>query len=102
MDIIKILQSKSLYRKYWYVLASAVIAAAVLVLARKYRNVSFIAAEESLLTDTVQRGPMPVSVRGDGKLVAKNVSWIVAKAQGQVEKISVKAGDRRKHGDVLC
>ena len=101
MDIIKIPQQKPLYLKYWYVIAGAIALAAVSGFASRYRDVSFIAVEDSLLIETVQQGPMTVAVRGYGKLVAKDVYWIVAQAEGQVEKVSVKAGDHLKHGDVL-
>jgi multidrug resistance efflux pump len=101
MDIIKTPQHRPFYRKYWYVIAGALVLIAVLVFTSKYRNVSFIAVKDSLLIETVQQGPMTVSVRGYGKLVAKDVYWIVAQAEGQVKKVSVKAGDRLNHGDVL-
>jgi HlyD family secretion protein len=101
MDIVKTPQHLPFYQKYWYVIAGVLALAAAIIFISRYRNVSFIAAEDSLLIETVQQGPMTVSVRGYGKLTAKDVYWIVAKAEGQVEKVSVKAGDRLRHGDVV-
>lgn len=101
MDIAKTPQQIPLYRKYWYLIASTLAVVSTVIYINRYRNVTFIAEQESLLIETVQQGPMTVSVRGYGKLTAKDVHWIVSKAEGQVESVYVKAGDHLGAGDVL-
>ncbi|MES2605713.1 MAG: HlyD family efflux transporter periplasmic adaptor subunit [Pseudomonadota bacterium] len=101
MDIVIAPQHQPLYRKYWYLIACVLALLAVAAFISRYRNVSFIAAKDSLLIEAVQQGPMTVSVRGYGKLTAKDVYWVVAKAEGQVETVSVKAGNHLRSGDVL-
>ncbi len=46
----------------------------------------------SIFTDTVKRGPMLREVRGIGTLVAEDVLWIPAVADGRVVKIDVYPG----------
>lgn len=101
MDILKAPAPQPLYRRYWYLIAGALALAVAVAFIDRYRNVSFLADRDALLIETVQQGPMTVSIRGYGKLAAKDVHWIVSQAEGQVASVHVKAGDQLHAGDVL-
>ena len=48
--------------------------------------------KDSIWTDTVERGEMLRSVRGNGTLVPEEIRWISAQTDGRVERIVVEAG----------
>ncbi|HYP13670.1 MAG TPA: efflux RND transporter periplasmic adaptor subunit [Bryobacteraceae bacterium] len=48
--------------------------------------------QETLLFDTVKRGPMLRQVRGLGTLVPEEILWIPAQTDGRVERINVRPG----------
>ena len=48
---------------------------------------------DSLLTGTVQRGDMTISVRGPGTLVPEHIHYISAVTAGRVDRVHVEAGE---------
>ncbi len=48
--------------------------------------------KDSIWTDTVERGEMLRSVRGNGTLVPEEIRWISAQTEGRVERKVVEAG----------
>jgi len=51
------------------------------------------AQRASLWLGTVERGDMPRTVRGSGRLAPRRVRWITAVAPGRVERLLVDVGD---------
>ena len=47
---------------------------------------------QSLVIETVERGPLTRAVRGSGVLVPENVRWIAAATEGRVERVVVQPG----------
>ncbi|MDT8428325.1 MAG: efflux RND transporter periplasmic adaptor subunit [Pseudomonadales bacterium] len=101
MDIIKTPTRRPFYRRYWYVLVAFLLIGAVLIVANRYRNVTYLVSEESLLIDTVNAGELRVTVRGYGQLSSRDVYWIGAETEGRVARILVRPGDQVDKGDVL-
>ncbi|MDP3517588.1 MAG: HlyD family efflux transporter periplasmic adaptor subunit [Pseudohongiella sp.] len=101
MDIIKTPIKTPLWRRFWYAPLLAAALGAALLMGGKYRNVSYLVAEESILIDTVTAGELLVSVRGYGQLSSRDVVWIGAETQGRVSRILAKPGDPVNAGDVL-
>ncbi len=56
----------------------------------------------TLLIDTVKRGQMLRQVRGNGTLVPQLTRWVIAPADGRVEKILVEAGVEVKTDTVIA
>ncbi|MDP2529194.1 MAG: HlyD family efflux transporter periplasmic adaptor subunit [Candidatus Palauibacterales bacterium] len=48
---------------------------------------------DSILTGTVQRGDMTISVRGPGTLVPEHIHYISALTAGRVDRVHVQAGE---------
>lgn len=101
MDIIKTSIKTPLWRRFWYAPLLTAALGAALFIGGKYRNVSYLVAEESILIDTVTAGELLVSVRGYGQLSSRDVYWIGAETQGRVSRILAKPGDPVHAGDVL-
>ena len=101
MDIVKTSIKAPLWRRFWYGPVLAVVLGAALFVGGKYRNVSYLVAEESILIDTVTAGELLVSVRGYGQLSSRDVYWIGSETQGRVCRILAKPGDHVRAGDVL-
>ena len=101
MDIVKTSIKAPLWRRFWYGPVLAVVLGAALFVGGKYRNVSYLVAEESILIDTVTAGELLVSVRGYGQLSSRDVYWIGSETQGRVSRILAKPGDHVRAGDVL-
>lgn len=49
---------------------------------------------QSLVIETVQRGPLTRAVRGSGVLVPETVRWIAAATEGRVERVVAQPGTR--------
>ncbi len=101
MDFVKTPPKRPFYSKYWYVLAAVGLCLVLLVLARRFRDVTYVVFGEGLLVDTVAAGDLEISVRGYGQLVSKEVYRIGAETEGRVGKILVRAGDRVLKGTAL-
>jgi HlyD family secretion protein len=50
--------------------------------------------DQTLVIETVERGPLTRAVRGSGFLTAENVRWIAAATEGRVERVVVQPGTR--------
>ncbi|HVG25276.1 MAG TPA: RND transporter, partial [Thermoanaerobaculia bacterium] len=50
--------------------------------------------DQTLVIETVERGPLTRAVRGSGVLTAENVRWIAAATEGRVERVVVQPGTR--------
>lgn len=101
MDIVKPLTAKSLLRRNVVISAGLGILVLVIFLAGRYRNVTYLVYEESLLVDEVVAGDLDVSIRGYGQLVAQDVYWIGAETRGRIARILAKPGDYVHAGDEL-
>ena len=101
MDIVKTPQEKPWYVKHWYIPAATMFVIVFFLLANKFKDVSTIVYEEELLTDTVVAGELLLEIRAYGKLVPKYLYRIGAEADGQVDQILVRAGDKVNKGDCL-
>ena len=74
--------------------------AALVVLAVVIASVAFARLEpaappvdgNTLVIETVGRGPLTRAVRGSGVLVPENVRWIAAATEGRVERVVVQPG----------
>ena len=58
-------------------------------------------SRESVVIDTVKRGPLVRQVRGLGTLVPEEIRWIPAATDGRVERIVVQPGSRVEADTVL-
>ena len=56
---------------------------------------------EMLLTSTVEKGELAVTVRGIGVLAPKDVRWLSTNVYGKVERIFAKAGALVQQGDMI-
>jgi len=101
MDIIKTPEKKPLWRRFWYAPPAVAVLIVVLVVAAKYRNVTYLVSEDAILIGEVNAGELSVSVRGYGQLVASDVYWIGAETQGRVSRILAKPGDKVHEGQTL-
>lgn len=50
--------------------------------------------DQTLVIETVERGPLTRAVRGSGVLTPENVRWIAAATDGRVERVVVQPGTR--------
>ncbi len=50
------------------------------------------ADSQTMVIETVQRGPLTRAVRGSGVLVPENIRWIAAATEGRVERVVVQPG----------
>lgn len=101
MDIVKTQEKTSLFRRYWYLPLGAMLLIAFFIGSSKYRNVTYLADEGSLLMDEVVAGDLSVSVRGYGQLASSDVYWIGAETEGRVARVLVRPGDVVHKGDVI-
>ncbi|HET8714910.1 MAG TPA: HlyD family efflux transporter periplasmic adaptor subunit [Holophagaceae bacterium] len=80
-------------RRRWMLASAAGLGLILLMVAlARLKPAAPEAERQSLLIDTVKRGPMVFQVRGTGTLVPLNVRWISANADSRVEKILVWPG----------
>jgi HlyD family secretion protein len=89
-------------RRRWMLAAAAGLGLILLMVAlARLKPAAPEADRQSLLIDTVKRGPMVFQVRGTGTLVPLNVRWIAANADSRVEKILVWPGTAVKAETVI-
>jgi HlyD family secretion protein len=92
MDIVRTANNRKLTRRIIY--AALILGAVVLT------TVAFARLEpaappveaNSLVIETVERGPLTRAVRGSGLLVPENIRWIAAATDGRVERVVVQPG----------
>lgn len=101
MDIVRTSNHRKLTRRVIY--AALILGAVVLT------TVAFARLEpaappveaNSLVIETVGRGPLTRAVRGSGVLVPENVRWIAAATDGRVERVVVQPGTAVTAGSVI-
>src|SRR5579872_5202952 len=87
----KVRENRKIKRIAFSMVAIAALSGASLAVMRSQPAVPAIESA-SIFVDTVKRGPMLREVRGVGTLVAEEVLWIPAAADGRVVKINVYPG----------
>lgn len=101
MDIVR---SKSSNKSKQVGIVAALFVAVLFVAGYGFTSIStgaYSLQEDMLLTDTVQRGALTVSVRGMGVLAPKDVRWLATRVDGKVERIHAKAGALVSQGDLI-
>lgn len=89
-------------RRRWVLAAAAGLGLILLMVAlARLKPAAPEADRQSLLIDTVKRGPMVFQVRGTGTLIPLNVRWIAANADSRVEKILVWPGTTVKADTII-
>ena len=101
MDIVKNQEKRPLYIRYWYLPVALLLLIAFFVFSNRYRNVTYLVDQGSLLIDQVVAGDLSVSVRGYGLLTASDVYWIGAETEGRVARVLVRPGDFVEEGEVI-
>jgi multidrug efflux pump subunit AcrA (membrane-fusion protein) len=79
-----------------YILIGAAAVAAVIVISVVLSRLGPAAPSvdrDSILTGTVQRGDMTISVRGPGTLVPEHIHYISALTAGRVDRVHIQAGE---------
>ncbi|MDO9319683.1 MAG: HlyD family efflux transporter periplasmic adaptor subunit [Gammaproteobacteria bacterium] len=99
MDIVKVTKTTPLYRKYWTLIAGALLIAGLLIYANRFRNVTYMADAGSILMDSVTQGELLITVSGYGRLAPESIFFIGAESDGLIEQVMVRAGDRVTKGD---
>lgn len=92
MDIVRNAEKKRVPRGALY--------AAIAIVAVVLTTVAFARLEpaappvdrQTLVIETVQRGPLTRAVRGSGVLTPENVRWIAAATEGRVERVVAQPG----------
>ncbi|HKR67035.1 MAG TPA: HlyD family efflux transporter periplasmic adaptor subunit [Thermoanaerobaculia bacterium] len=94
MDIVRNPKEKNAKRRAVYVaLAVAAVVLTTVAFAR-LKPAAPPADRNTLVIETVARGPLTRAVRGSGVLVPENVRWIAAATEGRVERVVVQPGTR--------
>jgi multidrug resistance efflux pump len=101
MDIVREKKRKVASKKILGVVVLIVIALVVWQLLFDQDNSTYAVNSNTLLTDTVQKGELHISVRGVGVLVPKDIRWVATNVEGRVDRILIKAGAQVKTGDLL-
>lgn len=82
-------------RRRYLLIGSAVIAlvVAITIVLSRLGPAAPSVDRNSILTGTVQRGDMTISVRGPGTLVPEHIHYISALTAGRVDRVHVQAGE---------
>jgi HlyD family secretion protein len=84
-----------------FLLLSAIALAGATYYFANLKQADPIVKESTLWIDTVRRGEMLRTVRANGTLVPREIRWVPAPAEGRVERVLRKAGERVSASDVL-
>lgn len=101
MDIVKTPPPRPFHRKYGLLIAGLVLLGAAFVVVAEFRGVSFIVFRDQIVTATVERGELVVSVSAYGQLEPKGAHWVGAETEGLVEAIHANPGDHVHAGQLL-
>jgi len=93
MDIKVVPKSKSLVRKYWYILLIFFVFFGAYMFKQFLGDASYFVNRDKLQLAHVQRGDFKIEVRGTGVLKPKTLQWSAAQTMGKVKKLLVKPGD---------
>ena len=88
-------------RRVWPIAAAAVAAIAVVVFLAMRAPAAAAVERNSVVIDTVTRGPFVVDISAAGTLVAEQPRLIAAPAAGRVESIDIEPGDQLQAGQLL-
>jgi multidrug efflux pump subunit AcrA (membrane-fusion protein) len=101
MDIVRKKSSAPPIKKILLAVGMSVIVATSVYWFLANNDGTHVVDSDSLLTDTVKRGELAVSVRGSGVLVPKDVRWLTTNVEGKVERLFAKAGAIVEQGDLI-
>ncbi|HUR79871.1 MAG TPA: HlyD family efflux transporter periplasmic adaptor subunit [Thermoanaerobaculia bacterium] len=90
MDITRTTK-KSNRRWMWLAVAIAAVALTTFAFARLKPAAPPVDAQ-TLVIETVERGPLTRAVRGSGVLTPENIRWIAAATEGRVERVVIQPG----------
>ncbi len=101
MDIVRTSANRRIPRRAVY--AALIVVAIVLttVAFARLKPAAPPADAQTLVIETVARGPFTRAVRGSGVLVPENVRWIAAATEGRVERVVVQPGTVVKADSVI-
>ncbi|MDG1751398.1 MAG: efflux RND transporter periplasmic adaptor subunit, partial [Thalassotalea sp.] len=69
---------------------------------QKFTSADMRVNAEHLMYSKVLKGPLTISVSGNGILVPENIQWLAARVSGRVEQVVIKAGTQVTKGDVIA
>ena len=93
MDIVRSTDKKTSRRALWIGVAIIAVVLTTVAFAR-LKPAAPPVDDQTLVIETVERGPLTRAVRGSGVLTAENVRWIAAATDGRVERVVVQPGTR--------
>jgi multidrug efflux pump subunit AcrA (membrane-fusion protein) len=94
--------SKTILKRYWYLLPVMAISIFVIKYLFAFTQAGFAIDKSIIIIDEVKRGDFTVSVRGSGILVPENIQWLSANVDARVDRIIVKPGKLVKKGDLIA
>jgi len=101
MDIQRTATSKTIWRKYWYVLPAILLLIGTYSLRNVLGDASYIIEKNAIVIAKVEQGDFRVNVRATGVLKPLNIRWVSSQVAGRVEQVFVKAGAKVTAGDML-
>lgn len=101
MDIVRETGKRKIPRNAMY---AALVVVAVIVASVAFARLEPAAPPvdaNTLVIETVERGPLTRAVRGSGVLTPENVRWIAAATEARVERVVVQPGTQVRAMDVI-
>ena len=93
MDIIRTTNKTNMRRWMW--IGGAIVAVVLTTFAfARLKPAAPPVDDQTLVIETVERGPLTRAVRGSGVLTPENVRWIAAATEGRVERVVIQPGTR--------
>jgi HlyD family secretion protein len=93
MDIVRNPEKKNRRRILW--IGGAILAVVLTTVAfARLKPAAPPVDDQTLVIETVERGPLTRAVRGSGVLTPENVRWIAAATEGRVERVVLQPGTR--------
>jgi multidrug resistance efflux pump len=72
------------------------------MVSQKFTSADMRVNAKHLMYSKVLKGPLTISVSGNGTLVPENIQWLAARVSGRVEQVVIKAGTHVAKGDVIA
>lgn len=102
MDIARTTSQTASWRRWiWAAIALAAVVVTTVAFARLEPAAPPV-DRNSVLIETVARGPLTSSVRGSGILVPETVRWIAAATAGRIERVLIQPGTRVQADTVIA